>query len=109
MQITKSENGPWVVLTLVGKLDNTGAAELEATLAPLLTGGAMALDFGGVEYVTSSGFRTLMVGLKQQTAKQGKFVLVGMSEPVRRFFDIAGLGRVFKIEADLETLIKAGA
>ncbi len=109
MQITKSENGSWMVLTLVGKLDNTGAAELEAALSPLLTGGSVALDFTEVEYVTSSGFRTLMVGLKQQSANKGQFVLAGMSAPVRRFFDIAGLGRVFKIEADVQTLIKAGA
>jgi anti-sigma B factor antagonist len=108
MQITKSDEGSWVVLTLMGKLDNTGAAELETALTPLLTGGSLALDFSGVEYVTSSGFRSLMIGLKQQTAKQGKFVLVGMSDPVRRFFDIAGLGRVFKIETDLQAVIKAG-
>lgn len=109
MQITKSENGSWIVLTLVGKLDNTGAAELEAALSPLLTGGSVALDFTEVEYVTSSGFRILMVGLKQQSANKGQFVLAGMSAPVRRFFDIAGLGRVFKIEADVQTLTKAGA
>ena len=37
-----------MVLTLVGKLDNTGAAELEHTLLLLLTGGSVALDFAGI-------------------------------------------------------------
>lgn len=109
MQITKSEQGKWIVLTLVGKLDNTGAQQLESELAPLLTGGALALDFKEVEYVTSSGFRSLMIGLKQQSAKQGRFVLCQMSDPVRRYFDIAGLGRVFTFAETLETLVKTEA
>ncbi|AKC81562.1 hypothetical protein IMCC26134_00025 [Verrucomicrobia bacterium IMCC26134] len=108
MQITKSEQGSWVVLTLVGKLDNTGAAELEAALLPLLTGGSVVLDFTEIEYVASSGFRALMVGLKQQTANQGRFVLAAMSEPVRRFFDIAGLGRVFKIVNTVQSVVDGG-
>lgn len=105
MQITQSQQNSWVLLTLVGKLDNAGADELEATLTPLLTGGAIALDFAGVEYVTSSGFRVLIKALKQQTAVNGSLVLGQMSEPVRRFFDIAGLGTVFKIVPDLKTVL----
>lgn len=107
MHITKTEQGKWVVLTLVGKLDNSGAEQLEGVLAPLLVGGHLVLDFKEVEYVTSSGFRTLMVALKQQSAKQGQFVLAQMSDPVHRFFEIAGLGRVFKFADNLETLVKA--
>ncbi len=106
MQITKSEQNNWVVLTLVGKLDNTGAEQLESELAPLLTGGAIALDFKEIEYVTSSGFRALMIGLKKQTAHQGRFVLANLTEPVRRYFDIAGLGRVFTFADNLDALVK---
>ena len=50
-----------------------------------------------------------MVGLKQQSAKQGRFVLAGMTEPVRRFFDIAGLGRVFKFVDKVQTAVDGGA
>jgi anti-anti-sigma factor len=107
MQITKSEQGKWIVLTLVGKLDNTGAQQLETELTPLLTGSALALNFNEVEYVTSSGFRTLMIGLKQQSAKQGRFVLCQLSDPVRRYFEIAGLGRVFTFAENLDALVKA--
>jgi len=46
-----------------------------------------------------------MVGLKQQSAKQGRFVLGRMSPPVHRFFDIAGLGTVFKIVPDLDPML----
>ena len=109
MQITRSEHGSWVLLTLVGKMDNAGAAELEAVLGPLLTGGSVALDFAEVEYVTSSGFRVLMKGMRQQLGNKGEFVLGRMSDPVRRFFEIAGLGTYFKIVGDLKPVLDGTA
>jgi len=107
MEITHSQTGAWVVLALAGNLDTTGSEELEAVLLPLVNGSPVALDFSGVGYVTSAGFRTLMIALKQQTASQGTLVLGGMSAPVRRFFDIAGLGRVFKIVDELSAIVSA--
>jgi anti-anti-sigma factor len=98
MNITQSAHGSWVVLSLVGKLDNLGAEELENALSPVLTGGDVALDFSGVEYVTSSGFRVLMVALKRQLAQKGRLELVGLSAPVIRFFGIAGLDRTFGVK-----------
>lgn len=109
MQISESRQGSWVVLTLVGPLDETGAAELDAVLAPLIKGGAVALDFAGVDYVTSSGFRVLMKACRQQLTNQGQFVLGQMSEPVRRFFEIAGLGTFFKIVPDLGPVLAGKA
>jgi anti-sigma B factor antagonist len=109
MQISQSQQGSWSVLTLVGPLDETGATELEAVLAPLVKGGAVALNFAGVDYVTSSGFRVLMKACREQLAHQGQFVLGHMSEPVRRFFEIAGLGSFFKIVPDLAPVLDGKA
>jgi len=109
MQISQSHQGSWVVLTLVGPLDESGAAELDVALAPLVKGGAVALDFAGVDYVTSSGFRVLMKACREQLANQGQFVLGRMSEPVRRFFEIAGLGSFFKIVPDLAPVFEGKA
>jgi anti-sigma B factor antagonist len=98
MNITTSQHGAWTVLSPAGKLDNLGAEELEKALLPLLNGGSVALDFTQVEYVTSSGFRVLMVALKQQMAKSGRLEIVGLSAPVLRFFAIAGLDRTFRLK-----------
>lgn len=111
MNITQTTHGKWTVLSLVGKLDNLGADELERSLLPLCIGGDVALEFGGVEYVTSSGFRVLMVALKKQMAAQGRLELVGLSAPVARFFAIAGLDRTFRLKpGGIETLsMESGA
>ncbi len=101
MQINETQHGAWTVLVLSGKIDQPGAEELKTALLPRMTGGAVALDFTGVEYVTSVGFRVLMQAEREQRAQGGRLLLGNMSEPVRRFFDIAGLSVVFKITHDV--------
>ena len=107
MQIETSAQGTWTVLTLTGKIDNAGADELKAALAPHLGGGEVALDFTGVEYITSSGFRVLLQAFKAIRAANGRLLLGNMSEPVRAFFEMAGLGTVFKITASIYDVVPA--
>ena len=105
MQITETKEGDWTILALDGKIDHAGAEALKGALLPRMTGGAVALDFAGVEYVTSVGFRVLMQAEREQRAKQGKLMLGNMSETVRKFFDVAGLSVVFKIVHDVRAAI----
>jgi len=107
MTITTSTTGAWTVVSLVGKIDNAGSEELRAALFPLLTGGAVAIDCTGVEYVTSSGFRVLMQAEKEQRLKGGRLILGNLSTPVSSFFEIAGLHTLFKIVPDLQAALTA--
>jgi anti-anti-sigma factor len=107
MTITTSTQGDWTLLTLVGKIDNAGSETLKATLFPLLTGGSVALQCSEVEYVTSSGFRVLMQAEKEQRLKGGRLILGNLTEPVGRFFEIAGLHTLFKIVPDLKAALVA--
>ncbi len=105
MQINSTTQGSWTILTLNGKIDHAGADELKTALAPHLGAGAVALDFSGVEYVTSSGFRVLLAAFKDIRAAGGRMILGNMSEPLRGFFDMAGLSPVFKITHDIHTVV----
>ncbi|HVU24676.1 MAG TPA: STAS domain-containing protein [Opitutus sp.] len=104
MQIEFSTQGGWTVVSLTGPIDHAGAEKLKNALLPLMTGGAVALDFAGVDYVTSAGFRTLMQAEREQRARHGKLVLGNMSDDVRRFFDIAGLSAMFKVATNLSAV-----
>lgn len=106
MTITTSTRGAWTLFTLVGKLDNTGSDDLRAVLFPVLGGGSVALDCGGVEYVTSSGFRVLMQAEKEQRLKGGRLILGNLTKPVGSFFEVAGLYTLFKIVPDLEAALE---
>lgn len=109
MQITPSSQGSWTVLTLAGPIDYAGADELKAALAPHLGAGSLALDFTGVEYITSVGFRVLLQAFKDIRAAGGRLLLGNMSEPLRGFFDMAGLSTVFKITHDIYAVVNAPA
>lgn len=108
MNISVAQESGWTILTLDGRLDQDGSAALKTALQPHLTGGLVALDFSKVEYVTSVGFRVLLQALKEQLAKGGRLLIGNLSEPVRRFFDIAGLSVTFKLVHDIRETIRAG-
>lgn len=105
MQITASTAEPWTILTLSGPIDHAGAEQLKTDLLPRLTGGPVALDFSGVDYVTSSGFRVLMQAEREQRTQQGRLLLGNLSDNVRRFFDMAGLSTLFTITHDIRTAL----
>jgi anti-anti-sigma factor len=106
MTITPSTHGAWTVLTLAGKLDQAGADLLKGAIAPHLTR-PLALDFRGVDYISSHGFRVLMQTEKEQRLKRARLVLGHLSAPVTRFFAIAGLDTVFQIAPDLPAVLAA--
>lgn len=107
MTITQTQRGPWTILHLQGRLDEAGAKTLKDRLPPLLQGGWLALDFAETEYVTSSGFRVLMVAAKEQKAKRGRLLMGNMRDSLRQFFDLAGLGPIFGIVDRLEPAMDA--
>jgi anti-sigma B factor antagonist len=106
MKISESKQGTWTVLTLTGKIDHLGAEELEPVLLGHMSGGAVALDFAGVDFITSSGFRVLMRAERDQAAKRGRLVLGNLRDSVRNVFDVAGLSQYFKITHDLGAVTK---
>lgn len=56
----------------------------------------VVVDLRGVSFMDSSGLRFL-VSMRQDVEKRGgRFLLGGLSGPVRRLFDIAGLSRWFE-------------
>lgn len=101
MKIAESKHGPWVVLTLTGRIDHAGAEELEPVLLPYMHGGAVALDFAGVDFISSSGFRVLMRAEREQHAHNGRLLFGHLRPAVRSVFDVAGLSRYFQIVPNL--------
>lgn len=107
MKISESKNGGWTILALNGRIDHAGAEELEMVLLPHMHGRPVALDFSGVDFITSSGFRVLMRAEREQDARQGRLLLGNMRDSIRRVFDTAGLSQHFKIAHDLHAVISA--
>ena len=98
MKMEKTINGAELTLALSGRLDTTTAPELEAELKASLEGITnLALDFEGLEYLSSAGLRVLLAAQKQMN-KQGGMVIRHVNETIAEIFDVTGFSDILTIE-----------
>jgi len=57
----------------------------------------LVIDFKKVNYISSAGFRSLLIIGKSIKSAQRKLVLCGMASEVQRVFDIAMFNEIFTI------------
>lgn len=73
-------------LEVTGELDLAGSAALESALATVPDSLDLVIDLSGVEFIDSSGIRTLILVRKERSA-----TLVQPSRAVRHTFEIANV------------------
>lgn len=76
-----------------GEIDADSCGELDRTLDEVLHEGArfVVLDLSDVEFLDSSGLRTVLRAEQQLQASGGELVVRGMSGAVERVLEITGL------------------
>ena len=81
----------------------------ETSLTDLIGEGRLylALDLGGIEYISSAGLRVILASAKSLKNKNGTLLLANAREPVREVFDISGFGSVFSIYDSVEAALEA--
>ena len=98
MTITKNQNGSHLDLALEGRLDTTTAPQLEAELKQSVNGVTeLALDFAGLEYLSSAGLRVLLSAQKVMN-KQGTMVIKNVNETIMEIFEVTGFSDILTIE-----------
>ncbi|MCC7518057.1 MAG: STAS domain-containing protein, partial [Verrucomicrobiae bacterium] len=58
---------------------------------------AVALHFGKVSYIDSSGLATIIDAFQKMRGYGGKLALIALSAPVRGVFEVARLDQFFKM------------
>jgi anti-sigma B factor antagonist len=78
------------VLEAYGRLDSTTAKEFGDRLTALVQAGrnAIVIDLKNIIYISSAGFRVLLIANRATSEKQGKLALCGITGEVRRLFEI---------------------
>lgn len=98
MTIEKTLVGTELTITLTGRLDTTTAPQLENELKDSLPGVAhLALDFAGLDYLSSAGLRVLL-GAQKVMNKQGDMVVRNVNETIAEIFDVTGFCDILTIE-----------
>jgi len=115
MELSPRRFADVVVVSPVGRIDQSNADAFEEELAPHLarcTGGEdrLIVDLSGLEYISSAGLRVLMLAAKQSKAQGGTLLLTGLQPLVQEIFEISRFTMVFGITPSLrEALAKASA
>ena len=86
-----------VTAVITGRLDSIGALNFEKQMQPLLdnAAGDIILDCSELEYICSSGLRHFITLRKRVQQEGGTMAIRGMSDNIRRIFDITGLTQFF--------------
>lgn len=106
MIITEQSSGKATIVELAGRLDSPNAPKLHERLDAIISGGnAVVLDFAKVEYVTSAGFRVLLLVARQAEQARCRFVMCAVSGKVRQLFDLGGFLDVLPIARSREEAI----
>ena len=109
MEITEIQSGAVTAVVLGGRVDSATAGVLKDRLSQLIQRGLaqLVIDFRDVAYISSAGFRTLLVIAKQSEDADGGLALCGISSELRRMFEIAAFTDLFLIVPRREEAIAA--
>ena len=92
--IQVSNRNDWAIVTIDGELNSVNAPEADTRIAGALKNSAnLIFDFTKLDYISSAGLRSLLLGAKQIRESNGKMAIAGASERIRKVFQLSGLIR----------------
>ncbi len=97
MEIVEADLNGVLVLEPSGAIDSTNAKLFAGRILDSVTARQcnVVIDFQKVKYLSSAGFRSLLIIGKTIEAAHRKLILCGMGPEVRRVFDIAMFDELF--------------
>ncbi|MEW6219611.1 MAG: anti-sigma factor antagonist [Thermodesulfobacteriota bacterium] len=108
MTIETRVDGDHVVAQLSGDIDGKTAPEVQSRLlAALASGNRLLVDMRQVGYLSSAGLRMLLLLYRQVMAKNGRVVLVGVSEEIRDTMSMTGFINFFTLAETVEAGLAA--
>ena len=99
MEISATPFEDVTAVAVKGRVDSTTADSLTSRLSELVKSGAsrLVIDLKEVSYISSAGFRTLLITARAVGQASGKMVLCGITGEMQRLFDLSGFSELFTI------------
>jgi len=102
IEATQETRAGWLVVAVKGRADAETADELESALRSAVEQHSkVAADFRALDYISSAGLRAVLQAVRAAQAKDREFAVCGMSESVKKVFDMSGMHHVLTIHAEL--------
>ena len=109
MELREEQITGVTALAVRGRVDSTTAPTLGQKLESVVTipASRLVVDFRELEYISSAGFRVLLVAAKRAEEAGSRLVLCSLSAKVRQLFDLGGFLDLFTITASRDDAIVA--
>lgn len=101
MDLKEESTGDVSVIEVGGRLDSATAPTLHEHLSSIMASEKtnILVDFNRLEYISSAGFRVLLLAVKRADQTASKLVLCGLSGKVKQLFDLGGFLDLFSMTA----------
>ncbi|MBT2691372.1 anti-sigma factor antagonist [Bacillus sp. ISL-47] len=102
--IDVKENDMLIEAMVSGEIDAYTAPKLREELFPLTEkeGVEMVVNLSEVSYMDSTGLGVFVGVFKNVRANNGKFKIIGLSDRLKRLFEITGLADIIDINSGIE-------
>jgi anti-sigma B factor antagonist len=108
MNVTFSEENGIRVISIAGSIDGKTAPVVRQEIQPILgTATSVILDLAKVDYLSSAGLRLLLLIYREFVAKNGKLVLLGVSDDIQTIMSHTGFLNFFKLAGTLPEAVAA--
>ncbi len=102
MEIKQESRGGWCIVAVTGRADATTADALEAALVSAVQANAkVAVDFSGLDYISSAGLRSILQGARAAQESKAEFMVCAPKPNTKTVLDVSGMQHVVRIEANL--------
>ncbi|MBI5296662.1 MAG: STAS domain-containing protein [Chloroflexi bacterium] len=98
MEITIAQQAGVCILSIRGRVDSLTSDEMEAALDEQIRKGEVRLvAVSQVDYMSSSGLRSLLTALRHVRQQRGELSLAGLHSSLQQMLELAGFTNIFKI------------
>jgi anti-sigma B factor antagonist len=103
MNISFKKSGDVEIAEIEGSIDSKTSPELQQSILDVITGTSkIILDMTKVGFVSSAGLRVLLMVYRQLKGKNGKIILVGVSDEIKDVMFMTGFISFFEIDKTLD-------
>jgi anti-sigma B factor antagonist len=99
MDIVEEHTADVTIVDVKGRIDSASAKALEDKLTSLAEAGRsrLVIDLDQVDYISSAGFRVLLVAARLAEEANGTLSLCRLSPEVQKLFELAAFTDLFEI------------
>lgn len=97
MQVTTESGEKILVVSVAGRLDFSASAGFQQSLEAAIAeakGRSVILDCSGLEYVSSAGLRSFLIGARAAQAARIRFLVCSQQKSVAEVFTVSGFSKI---------------